>query len=124
MKPGDTASPACVPGLQSLDLKVRYSATLSSLNTMIRRLLGNLESLTQLRWVRITVWRDTHPAEWSELDGLLGRLPALGDAHIHLKEYSRTPQPAAAARLLGAWMPVLAGRSVLRMHGYEPLFEV
>jgi hypothetical protein len=102
-------------GLKSLDLKVPF---LPSLSKMVR-LFGSLEHLMQLRWVCITVSQKTYLAEWSELDGLLGELPALDEVHVYSGSQWTPGEPHQEA-LLKAWMPVLAGRDVLRIHNCAP----
>jgi hypothetical protein len=58
--------------------------------------------------------------EWSELDGLLGKLPALGELHVYSGS-QMAPKEPYEEELLKAWMPVLAGRNVLRIHDNKPV---
>ncbi|KAJ6583060.1 hypothetical protein DFH09DRAFT_1360328 [Mycena vulgaris] len=101
--------------LQSLDLKVPF---LPSLSKMVR-IFGSLDHLTSLRTVSVSVSQKTHQAEWRELDGLLSELPALTDVHVysasHWTPMEWHPEPPART-----WMPVLARRDVLRIHGVAP----
>ncbi|KAJ6538837.1 hypothetical protein DFH09DRAFT_1176365 [Mycena vulgaris] len=96
--------------LQSLDFGVD---SLSTLNKMLR-LFGSLESLTRLQTVRVNVSQKVNPPEWRVLDGLLGALPALVEAHVYASSLWRGEPDAEA--LLRQWMPVLAARNVLRIH--------
>ncbi|KAJ7099911.1 hypothetical protein B0H15DRAFT_796652 [Mycena belliarum] len=97
--------------LRSLDLQLPF---LQTLNKLVH-LFGSLVHLALLQTVNITVSQKTYPgpAEWLELDRLLGELPALRDVHV----YSGEPHEEA---LLRSWMPVLAGRDVLRIRPSVP----
>ncbi|KAJ7448036.1 hypothetical protein FB451DRAFT_1289642 [Mycena latifolia] len=97
--------------LQSLDFTV---PSLPSLTKMLR-LFGSLEQLSRLRTLCLTVSRKTYPTEWQELDALLGVLPALGDVHVY-SGAEWTPGEPHEEALMRTWMPVLAGRNVLRIH--------
>ncbi|KAJ7443871.1 hypothetical protein FB451DRAFT_1295263 [Mycena latifolia] len=102
-------------GLQSLDLKVPF---LPSLSKMVQ-LFGSFDHLVRLRTVCVTVSQKTYPTEWQELDGLLGELPALGDVNVYSGSQWTPGEPHEEA-LMRAWMPVLAGRDVLRIHDCAP----
>ncbi|KAJ7448034.1 hypothetical protein FB451DRAFT_1289628 [Mycena latifolia] len=102
-------------GLQSLDLKVPFLPSLSKLV----RFFGSLDHLVRLRTVCVTVSQKTYPTEWQELDGLLGELPALGDVNVYSGSQWTPGEPHEEA-LMRAWMPVLAGRDVLRIHDCAP----
>jgi hypothetical protein len=105
--------------LQSLDLRMPL---LHSVNTVLR-LFGNLEHLVCLRTVQVCVsrWSDTNSdqAEWSALEGLVSVLPALAELHVYSGDRMEDWEPYEE-RLLKVWMPVLAGRDVLRVHGWPP----
>jgi hypothetical protein len=89
------------------------------LSSLIRiaRILGPFGHLARLRTISVAVSQKTHQADWTVLDDLLsvvGDLPALREVNIFSGSQFEVPDPEP---LLRAWMPTLAGRDVLRVHG-------
>ncbi|KAJ7060861.1 hypothetical protein C8F01DRAFT_1369727 [Mycena amicta] len=101
--------------LLTLDLKLPF---LPSLSRMVRR-FGSLEHLVQLHTVIVSVSQKTVPAEWTELDDQLGVLGGeLKEVRIHSGSQWNNEEPHSDERMQ-TWMPVLAGRGVLRLLGHD-----
>ncbi|KAF8169856.1 hypothetical protein K438DRAFT_1982984 [Mycena galopus ATCC 62051] len=106
--------------LQTLDLKVPF---LPTLNRMLR-ILGSFSQLMCLHTILVRVSQNSRQADWEQLDELLGvagDLPALGEVHVFSGSQFDDPHPED---ILRAWMPMLAGRDVLRIHGNNSLHSL
>ncbi|KAK7044962.1 hypothetical protein R3P38DRAFT_2881915 [Favolaschia claudopus] len=100
--------------LQVLELKVPFLASL----TKTLRILGDFGHLATLRTISVTVSQKTSQAEWKELDELIGNgvLLALKDVDV----FTGSPfYPPLSEEQLREWMPMVAGRNVLRVHSNQ-----